>query len=102
MSKTCATCGWWKVECNRLRGVEHVLVRTGCCTACQGSQHVESALFTWADATCPAWAEREDAAARAALRIADHAELLRCNESVSSFADRLAAIIREEYAKEEK
>jgi hypothetical protein len=60
------------------------------------------AVRTPADASCPAWAEREDAAARAARRIADHAEMLRCNESVSSFEDRLAAIIREEYAKEEK
>jgi hypothetical protein len=52
-------------------------------------------MFTWADnGACPAWAEKEDAAARAAWRIIKAEHVLGSRE--------MTDIIREEQAKETK
>ena len=96
MTKTCATCKYW----NNKNGLfSHRLEEKGTGTGI-GFCETTGENFcprTWADATCPAWAEREDAAARAARRIWGEPRSARGRD-----IERDADIIREEQAKEAK
>jgi hypothetical protein len=61
-------------------------------------------MFTWADnGACPAWAEREDAAARSVKRIREDLATDKCfRMSPEAWDAHIADIIREEQAKEKE
>ena len=94
---TCATCKWWKINGEKYRG--KTLVTVGFCMADWSALCDKSTPYTWADATCPAWAEKEDAAVRAVKRIrADLTTAKYLSKSPEEWDAHVADVIREEYA----
>lgn len=106
---TCGECEHWGCGRGELDGILTktrrgvVDVEAHRCMAHDGEQPYMAHIWTPADATCPAFRRRVDAAERAAQRL--RAEVSKpefLGLSLDTFYDRVAQIIREEYAKDKE